>query len=61
MTADLVFVATMPSLRLLADRCRHLALIVRCDAVREQLLALAEEMEQQAEVNDRTAEAETDR
>lgn len=61
MTTDLVFVATMPRLRVVAQRCRRLALTVRSDAAREKLLALATEMERQAAANDRALAAETHR
>lgn len=61
MLADLVFVATMPSLKDYAERCRRLALTVRSDAVREQLLLLARRIEQQAAKRERQPAAIPDR
>jgi hypothetical protein len=61
MNVDLLFAATMPTLREFAERCRRLALVARSDAVREHLLALARDLERRAGANDRAAAAETDR
>jgi hypothetical protein len=51
----------MWSLRDLAERCRQLALIARSEAVRQHLLAMAQDMERQAAKSERTAAAMTDR
>jgi hypothetical protein len=61
MSADKIYMATSPSLRELADRARRLALVARSDAMREQLIRLAADMDRQAGALERQRAAEIDR
>ena len=61
MTADVIYMVTMPTLRAYAERCRQLALTARSPAVQTHLLNLAAEMERQAVRNERQAAAQPDR
>jgi hypothetical protein len=61
MTADVIYMATMPNLRAYAERCRQLALLARSPAMQIHLWKLAADMDRQAGRNERLEAAETDR